>query len=42
MNESGTYENILHADEYQKGHCHYTIFDSNWLKLPCLKTEDSL
>ena len=32
MNESGTYENILHADEYQKGHCHYTIFDSNWVK----------
>ncbi|KAB7650068.1 FAD-binding protein [Sutterella faecalis] len=30
MNESGTYENILHADEYQKGHCHYTLFDSNW------------
>ncbi|MDU5054110.1 MAG: FAD-binding protein [Sutterella wadsworthensis] len=32
MNESGTYENILHADEYQKGHCHYTIFDANWAK----------
>lgn len=32
MNESGTYENILHADEYQKGHCHYSIFDSNWVK----------
>ena len=32
MNESGTYENILHADEYQKGHCHYTIFDSNLVK----------
>ena len=32
MNESGTYENVLHADEYQKGHCHYTIFDSNWVK----------
>ncbi len=30
MNESGTYENILHANEYQKGHCHYTLFDSNW------------
>jgi succinate dehydrogenase/fumarate reductase flavoprotein subunit len=30
FNESGTYEGILHADEYQKGHCHYTIFDSNW------------
>lgn len=30
MNESGTYENILHADEYQKGHCHYSLFDSNW------------
>ncbi len=30
MNESGTYENILHADEYQKGHCHYTLLDSNW------------
>ena len=32
MNESGTYENILHADEYQKGHCHYTLFDANWVK----------
>lgn len=32
MNESGTYENILHADEYQKGHCHYTLFDSNWVQ----------
>lgn len=32
MNESGTYENILHADEYLKGHAHYTIFDSNWVK----------
>ena len=32
MNESGTYENILHADEYQKGHSHYTLFDSNWVK----------
>lgn len=32
INESGTYENILHADEYQKGHCHYTLFDSNWTK----------
>ncbi len=32
MNESGTYENILHADEYQKGHAHYSIFDSNWPK----------
>ena len=30
FNESGTYEGILHADEYQKGHCHYTIFDSTW------------
>lgn len=30
FNESGTYENILHADEYQKGHCHYSLFDSNW------------
>ena len=30
FNESGTYEGILHADENQKGHCHYTIFDSNW------------
>lgn len=28
INESGTYEAILHADEYQKGHCHYTLFDS--------------
>lgn len=32
FNESGTYEGILHADEYQKGHCHYTLFDSNWTK----------
>ena len=32
INESGTYEAILHADEYNKGHCHYTIFDSNWVK----------
>lgn len=30
FNESGTYEGILHADEYQKGHCHYSIFDSTW------------
>ena len=32
MNESGTYENPLHADEYNKGHCHYSLFDSNWGK----------
>lgn len=32
MNESGTYENPLHANEYNKGHCHYSIFDSNWPK----------
>ena len=32
INESGTYDGILHADEYQKGHCHYTIFDSDWTK----------
>ena len=31
MNESGTYENPLHADEYHKDHCHYSIFDSNWV-----------
>lgn len=30
FNESGTYEGILHADEYNKGHCHYTIFDADW------------
>ena len=30
FNESGTYEGISHADEYNKGHCHYTLFDSNW------------
>lgn len=30
FNESGTYEGITHADEYQKGHCHYTLFDANW------------
>ena len=32
MNESGTYENIQHADEYNKDHCHYTLFDSNWMQ----------
>ncbi len=32
MNESGTYENVLHAAEGLPGHCHYTIFDSNWVK----------
>ena len=32
INESGTYENPLHADEYNKGHCHYSLFDSNWVK----------
>lgn len=31
MNESGIYEGILHADEYQKGHCHYTLFDADWV-----------
>lgn len=30
FNESGTYEGIIHADEYQKGHCHYSIFDATW------------
>lgn len=30
FNGGGTYEGILHADEYQKGHVHYTIMDSNW------------
>lgn len=30
FNESGTYEGILHADEYNKGHVHYTLFDGNW------------
>lgn len=30
FNESGTYEGMLHADEYQKGHCHYSLFDSTW------------
>ena len=30
FNESGTYEGILHADEFQKGHCHYSIFDATW------------
>lgn len=30
FNESGTYEGILHADEYNKGHVHYSLFDSNW------------
>lgn len=32
MNESGTYENPLHADEYNPGHVHYTLFDSNWVQ----------
>ena len=32
FNESGTYEGILHADAYQKGHCHYCLFDANWTK----------
>ena len=31
INESGTYENPIHADEYNKDHCHYSIFDSNWV-----------
>ncbi len=31
FNESGIYEGILHADEYQKGHCHYSLFDSDWV-----------
>ena len=30
FNESGTYEGILHADEFNKDHCHYPIFDSDW------------
>ncbi len=30
FNESGTYEGILHANEFNKDHCHYTIFDSDW------------
>jgi succinate dehydrogenase/fumarate reductase flavoprotein subunit len=30
MNESGTYAAVLHADEYNKDHCHYSLFDSNW------------
>lgn len=32
MNESGTYENVLHGNEYRKDHAHYTLFDSNWMK----------
>ena len=32
FNESGTYEGVLHADEYNKGHVHYSLFDSNWTK----------
>ena len=32
FNESGTYDGILHADSFQKGRCHYTIFDSDWVK----------
>ena len=30
FNESGTYDGILHADEYNRDHCHYTLFDANW------------
>jgi succinate dehydrogenase/fumarate reductase flavoprotein subunit/uncharacterized protein with FMN-binding domain len=30
FNESGTYEGVLHTDEFNKDHCHYTIFDSDW------------
>ncbi|MGL5979204.1 MAG: FAD-dependent oxidoreductase [Erysipelotrichaceae bacterium] len=30
FNESGTYEGILHADEFQKDKCHFTIFDADW------------
>ena len=30
FNESGTYEGIIHSDECQKGHCHYSIFDATW------------
>lgn len=30
FNESGTYAGILSADENNKDHCHYTIFDSDW------------
>lgn len=30
FNESGTYEGILHSDEFQKDHCHYTLFDGDW------------
>jgi uncharacterized protein with FMN-binding domain/succinate dehydrogenase/fumarate reductase flavoprotein subunit len=32
MNESGTYAAVLHADEYNKGYAHYSLFDSNWKK----------
>jgi len=31
INESGTYENVLHANEYNKGHAHYCLFDANWM-----------
>lgn len=31
FNESGTYEGILHTNQFQKGHAHYTIFDSDWV-----------
>lgn len=30
FNESGTYAGVLSADEYNKDHCHYTLFDSDW------------
>lgn len=32
FNESGTYDGILRADEYNRDHVHYCIFDSNWAK----------
>ncbi|MEL1136647.1 FAD-binding protein [Desulfitobacterium sp. THU1] len=30
FNESGTYEGILHSNQFQKDHAHYTIFDAEW------------
>jgi len=32
FNESGTYEGILHANEYNKDRAFYALFDGNWTK----------
>lgn len=30
FNESGTYDGIIRANEFNREHVHYTIFDGNW------------